>query len=207
MSLANALASGLQHMQCELASDRQAALLVYLALIEKWNKVYNLTAVRDTAQMVPLHLLDALSIRPYLTGDHILDVGTGAGLPGIPLALAEPQRQFVLLDSALKRTRFVTQAVAELGLENVEVVQSRIEDYSPAQAFDCIVSRAFSAVQDFVSATERLRAPQGRLLAMKGKPPEQEINNLPRDWSCELQKLLVPGVEGERHVLILMRNL
>jgi 16S rRNA (guanine527-N7)-methyltransferase len=194
-------------MQCALDGDQQSALLGYLALLEKWNKVYNLTAVRDPAQMVPQHLLDALSIRPYLHGERILDVGTGAGLPGIPLAIAEPQREFVLLDSALKRTRFVTQAVAELGLKNVEVVQARIEDYQPTALFDTITSRAFTATGDFVAATGHLLADNGRLLAMKGKLPEQEINSLPDQWVCEVHKLAVPGVIGERHILLIMQNL
>ncbi|WP_126457157.1 16S rRNA (guanine(527)-N(7))-methyltransferase RsmG [Sulfuriflexus mobilis] len=207
MSLASALAQGLHTMQCALDEDQQSALLRYLTLLEKWNKVYNLTAVRDPAQMVPQHLLDALSIRPYLAGRRILDVGTGAGLPGIPLAIAEPECEFVLLDSALKRTRFVTQTVAELGLKNVEVVQARIEDYAPKALFDTITSRAFTATGDFVAATGHLLADKGCLLAMKGKLPEEEINHLPRQWSCEAHKLAVPGVVGERHVLVLKQNL
>lgn len=206
MSLANALAQGLHAMQCDLDGDQQSALLAYLSLLEKWNKVYNLTAVRDPEQMVPQHLLDALSIRPYLSGKRILDVGTGAGLPGIPLAIAEPEYEFVLLDSALKRTRFVTQAVGELGLKNVEVVQSRIADYQPAELFDTITSRAFTATEDFVAATGHLLADKGQLLAMKGKLPEQEINNLPDQWSCKAHKLDVPGVVGERHLLVIKQN-
>ena len=207
MSLASALAQGLQTMQCALDGDQQSALLGYISLLEKWNKVYNLTAVRDPAPMVPQHLLDALSIRPYLFGKHILDVGTGAGLPGIPLALAEPEREFVLLDSAMKRTRFVTQAVGELGLKNVEVVQARIEDYQPKALFDTITSRAFTATGDFVAATGHLLVDGGQLLAMKGKIPEQEINSLPNQWSCEVHKLVVPGVVGNRHVLLIKQNL
>lgn len=206
MSLASALAQGLLTMQCALDGDQQSSLLGYLTLLEKWNKVYNLTAVRDPAQMVPQHLLDALSIRPYLSGRRILDVGTGAGLPGIPLAIAEPQCEFVLLDSALKRTRFVTQAVGELGLKNVEVVQARIEDFQPAELFDTITSRAFTATEDFVSATGHLLADNGQLVAMKGKLPQQEINSLPNQWVCEAHKLDVPGVVGERHVLLIKQN-
>lgn len=206
MSLSGALAQGLLTMQCALDGDQQSALLAYVALLEKWNKVYNLTAVRDPAQMLPQHLLDALSIRPYLSGTRLLDVGTGAGLPGIPLAIAEPEREFVLLDSAMKRTRFVTQAVGELGLKNVEVVQVRIEDYRPAALFDTITSRAFTATGDFVAATGHLLAAKGQLLAMKGKLPEQEISSLPGQWSCEAHKLVVPGVVGERHVLVIKQN-
>ena len=206
MSLASALAEGLETMQCVLDGDQQSSLLGYVSLLEKWNKVYNLTAVRDPAQMVPQHLLDALSIRPYLSGKRILDVGTGAGLPGIPLAIADPEREFVLLDSALKRTRFVTQAVGELGLKNVEVVQARIEDYQPEELFDTITSRAFTATEDFVSATGHLLVDNGLLVAMKGKLPQQEINSLPKQWACEAHKLDVPGVIGERHALLIKQN-
>ena len=206
MSLASALAEGLDTMQCALDGDQQSALLGYLALLQKWNKVYNLTAVRDPSQMVPQHLLDALSIRSYLSGARILDVGTGAGLPGIPLAIAEPDREFVLLDSAMKRTRFVTQAVGELGLKNVEVVQARIEDYQPEELFDTITSRAFTATEDFVAATGHLLVNDGLLLAMKGKLPQQEINSLPKQWACEAHKLDVPGVVGERHALLIKQN-
>ena len=206
MSLTNALAEGLDAMQCALDTDQQSALLSYISLLKKWNKVYNLTAVRDPAEMVHQHLLDALSVRPYLSGQRILDVGTGAGLPGIPLAIAEPEKTFVLLDSALKRTRFVVQAVAELGLKNVEVVQTRIEDYQSDELFDTIISRAFTATEDFVAATGHLLKDQALLLAMKGKLPQQEINSLPSQWRCEAHKLDVPGVIGERHALLIKHN-
>jgi len=204
--LAKTLAAGLQQTGCELADDVQSSLLAYIGLLNKWNKTYNLTAVRDIRQMVPQHLLDSLSINSFLRGDRILDVGTGAGLPGIPLALANPDKQFVLLDSALKRTRFVTQVVAELGLSNVTVVQSRIEDYEPGAGFDTVVSRAFTAMADFVRATDRLCKRSGQLLAMKGRFPVQEINDLPDDWQGITEPLAVPGIDAERHIVILSRN-
>jgi len=204
--LAKSLASGLQQTGCEMAGDIQTSLLDYISLLDKWNKTYNLTAVRDIRQMVSQHLLDSLSINQYLRGDRILDVGTGAGLPGIPLAVANPDKTFVLLDSAMKRTRFVTQVVGELGLTNVEVVQSRIEAYEPEQAFDTIVSRAFTAMADFVRATERLCRDEGQLLAMKGRFPTQEINDLPENWQARTDSLDVPGIEAERHLVILSRK-
>jgi len=197
------LTEGLSQLSLPLADDVQQKLLQFVALIDKWNKVYNLTAVREPIDMVSHHLLDSLSILPYLKGSTVLDVGTGAGLPGIPLALASPERQFVLIDSALKRTRFVLQAVGELGLSNVKVVQSRIEDFQPDEKFDTVISRAFTATEMFVDKTGHLCKESGQLLAMKGRYPTQEISDLPINWVYESHKLAVPGVEGERHIVIL----
>ena len=204
--LASQLAEGLQSLDCKLDDDIQAKLIQYLVLLDKWNKTYNLTAVRDIRKMVSQHLLDSLSVNTYLQGARVLDVGTGAGLPGIPLALANPDKKFVLLDSAMKRTRFVTQAVGELGLKNVQVQQTRIEDYVPDDLFDTIISRAFTAMEDFVSATERLCAPSGQLLAMKGRFPTQEINSLPDQWQATSESLEVPSVNAERHIVVLTRK-
>ena len=167
MSQQRALATGLESLDLALSADVQARLLAYLALLDKWNRTYNLTAVRDPAAMVSRHVLDSLAVSPWLQGPRIIDVGTGAGLPGIPLALAHPHWQFVLLDSRRKRTRFVTQAVSELGLSNVHVVAGRVEDYAPDAPFQTVISRAFSQLADFVSAVGRLVAAEGRLLAMK----------------------------------------
>ena len=205
-NLAVSLAEGLQSLGCELNDDIQLSLIHYLQLLEKWNKTYNLTAVRDVQKMVAQHVLDSLSVTTYLRGKRVLDVGTGAGLPGIPLALANPDKEFVLLDSAIKRTRFVVQAVGELGLKNVEVVQSRIEDYQAEKLFDTIISRAFTAMDDFVSATQHLCAANGQLLAMKGRFPAQEINSLPDQWQIKSDSLDVPGVNAERHVVVLTRK-
>lgn len=200
------LAEGLQSLDCKLDEAIQIKLIDYLVLLNKWNKTYNLTAVRDIQKMVAQHLLDSLSVNTYLQGKRVLDVGSGAGLPGIPLALANPDKEFVLLDSALKRTRFMLQAVGELGLKNVEVIQSRIEDYHPNDLFDTIISRAFTAMQDFVAATERLCLPAGQLLAMKGRFPAQEINSLPDQWLVTPDLLDVPNVNAERHVVTLARK-
>jgi len=205
-NLSSQLAEGLQSLDCKLDDAIQAKLIQYIVLLDKWNKTYNLTAVRDIRKMLAQHLLDSLSVNTYLQGKRVLDVGTGAGLPGIPLALANPDKEFVLLDSALKRTRFVVQAVGELALKNVDVVQSRVEDYQPAHLFDTVISRAFTSMEDFVSATEHLCAANGQLLAMKGRFPTQEINSLPEHWQAKSETLEVPDVNAERHVVIVVRK-
>ena len=204
--LVTQLAEGLQSLDCKLDDAIQAKLIQYIVLLDKWNKTYNLTAVRDIEKMVAQHLLDSLSVNTYLQGERVLDVGTGAGLPGIPLALANPDKEFVLLDSAMKRTRFVLQAVGELGLKNVQVVQSRVEDYQADNLFDTIISRAFTAMDDFVGATQHLCQPKGQLLAMKGRFPTQEINSLPDQWQIKSELLEVPNLNAERHVVILVRK-
>ena len=206
MSFSHTLQTGLAQLDCVLDAAQQQQLLDYLALLDKWNRAYNLTAVRDPLKMVPLHLLDSLSIRPYLQGQQVLDVGTGAGLPGIPLAVAEPDRQFVLLDSNGKKTRFVLQAAQALGLNNVEVVQSRIETYTAVQPFDSIMSRAFATLADFIQGCAHLLAPGGQLLAMKGKHPADELAALPAGWQCSAEHVLkVPGIEAERRLLKIIR--
>lgn len=196
------LGEGLQQLGITLPMAVQAALLQFIALLGKWNRAYNLTAVREPAAMVPRHLLDSLAILPYVQGPHVLDVGSGAGLPGIPLALALPAVAFTLLDSNGKKTRFLTQAVAELHLENVTVVQSRIEDYHPPHAFDSVVTRAFAAVAEVVAVTGCLCAPQGQLLLMKGAYPERELAQLPAGFElASAERLHVPGLDAERHLL------
>ena len=200
------LDEGLAAMGIDLDAIARERLLGLLGLLGKWNKAYNLTAVRDPLAMVPKHLLDSLSLLPDLQGETVLDVGTGAGFPGLPLAIARPALNFTLLDSALKRVRFVRQAALELGLENVEVVQSRIEDYRPGRRFDTVTCRAFSSLGAFVEAAGGLVAPGGRLVAMKGRYPEDELAECPRDWRLrEARPVSVPGLDAERHQLILAR--
>lgn len=193
-----------------LQSDR---LLAYLALLVKWNRAYNLTAVRDPDEMLPRHLLDSLSILPLVIGAigdtaaRILDVGTGAGLPGIPLAIMLPGARFTLLDSNGKKTRFVRQAQLELGLENVEVVHARVEELHPAEPFDLITSRAFAPLPRMFAQTAHLLAPGGGYLAMKGAVPVEEIAELDREGIlAEVVPLQVPGTEGERHAILLRRG-
>lgn len=171
-------------------------LLQYLLLLNKWNLAYNLTAVRDLESMVSKHILDSVAIIPWLHGLRILDVGTGAGLPGIPLAITHPECQFVLLDSNGKKTRFLNEVKRQLSLNNLEVVQFRVENYHPAQAFDTVISRAFSSLDQMVHWTQHLIAADGIWLAMKGRYPDTELDMLHHQYRVE--RYNVAGIEGER---------
>jgi len=185
-----------------LDEKQQTKLISYVELLNKWNKTYNLTAVRKPEHMVTRHLLDSLSICPYLRGKNVLDVGTGAGLPGIPLAVVFPERQFTLLDSNNKKTRFVVQAVSELELPNVDVVQSRVEEYETNVLFDTITTRAYAAISDMVQQTSHLMANDGVFLAMKGVSPLVEMDELPSNYVVSENHLIaVPGLDEERHLL------
>lgn len=198
------LESGLSALDLELSQAACDRLLAYLALLHKWNRAYNLTAVRDPLQMIGLHLLDSLAVLPHVRGPRVLDVGTGAGLPGIPLAVARPDWALTLLDSNGKKTRFVTQAAIELGLNNLTVVHSRVEEYVSERGFDTVVSRAFASLGEMLEATRHLLAPQGRLLAMKGAYPTAELAALPQGVVVEaVERLAVPGVDAARHVVLL----
>jgi len=203
-NLPRILAEGLAGLELELDEAVQKKLLDYVALLARWNRAYNLTAVREPAQMVVRHLLDSLVILPWLQGSRVLDVGTGPGLPGIPLALARAELDFSLLDSNGKKIRFLNQAVAELGLKNVNVVQSRVEAYRPRARFETIVARAFASIAGLVEQTRHLLAADGRYLAMKGAYPEAEVAALPADFEVSgVHTLRVPGLEAERHLLII----
>ena len=198
------LSKGLRQLEMAQPLDgkQQSKLIKYVELLDKWNKTYNLTAVRKPEQMITRHLLDSLSIYSYLRGKHILDVGTGAGLPGIPLAIVFPERQFMLLDSNSKKTRFVTQAVSELELSNVNVVQSRVENFQSPALFDTIITRAYSAIGDMLKQTSHLLANEGIFLAMKGANPVAEIDELSSSYVVENSYAVkVPGLEEERHLL------
>lgn len=200
------LQGGLQQLSLQVAEEIQQKMLTYIALLGKWNRAYNLTSVRDPGQMVVRHLLDSLAILPWLRGPSILDVGSGAGLPGIPLALVRPEWQFVLLDSNGKKTRFITQAIAELGLENVQVIHARAEDYHPAQLHNTIVSRAFTSLENMVNMVGRECAPGGCLLAMKGVNPVAELEQLPEQYQISsIETLTVPHLDAERHLVVIER--
>jgi len=199
------LLSGLAALLLELSDDQVDALLEYILLIQKWNKAYNLTAVREPLEMVGLHLLDSLAILPHLKPSRIADIGTGAGLPGIPLAIARPDCHFTLLDSNSKKTRFVQQAVLELKLANVEVVHARVENFKPSLAFDSVLARAFTDMLELFALTEHLLAECGWLLAMKGQVPQQELAGL--DAHYQIIPLTVPGVDAERCLIRTERNL
>lgn len=198
------LAQGLSEMGLLLDAATQVRLLQYIGLMEKWNRVYNLTAIREQFQMVGNHLLDSLVLTPYISGVQVLDVGSGAGLPGIPLALACPQLEVTLLDSNHKKTAFLRQAVAELALANVTVAAERVETWQPAQKFDCIVSRAFAELAEFVNLAKHLLAPGGYFAAMKGLHPYDEIERLPSGWRTkEVIDLHVPGLNATRHLVLI----
>jgi 16S rRNA (guanine527-N7)-methyltransferase len=205
MTLEEQLAGGLSAMGLALPPDARTRLLDYVHLIAKWNRVHNLTAVREPEQMITLHLLDSLSVLPHLdAAKTVLDVGSGAGLPGIPLAIARPDLRITLLDSSHKKATFLTQARSELGLAGVEVACERVEQWKPAQAFDAVVSRAFSELADFVSQAQHLVAPGGLMLAMKGVHPFDEIAKVPASHRVErVVELTVPQLDAKRHLVLL----
>ncbi len=204
-SPAEALHAGLLELGGQ-APDPQTeiALLSYLALLERWNKAYNLTAIKDPVQMVTRHLLDSLSVAPWIKGSRLLDAGTGAGLPGIPLAITKPDLDVTLLDSSGKKIRFLNHVRRELGLDNITTVQERLEAYSVETRYDAIISRAFTNLASFARAARRLAAAPSRLLAMKGRFPQSELDELP-EWIRidSVEKLDVPGLQEDRHLVIM----
>ena len=196
------LNAGLKELGLELPEPTRDSLIAYVELLAKWSKAYNLTAVRDPVQMVSKHLLDSLAVIPYLQGKEVIDIGCGAGIPGIPLSLCFPDKRFTLLDSNGKKTRFCTQAVAELGLKNVTVVQARAEEFQSDIQFETIITRAFASLADMLAGSRHLLAPGGEFLAMKGIYPEEELAELPPGFTVvEVLPLQVPGVEGARHLV------
>lgn len=196
------LADGIAALALDLNAAAQSQLLVYLQLLAKWNQAYNLTAIRRLGEMVTKHLLDSLAVIPYLQGGRILDAGTGAGLPGIPLAIAYPEREFVLLDSNGKKAAFLRQACQTLNLKNVKTVNERVETYSEPPGFDSIVSRAFASIADMLQLTQHLLAPGGQFLAMKGVYPAAELQALPAPYKLLASRtLLIPGLDAERHLI------
>lgn len=202
MSLAEELQHGIAQLGITLDADAQGRLLDYLALLHKWNKVYNLTAIREPRQMVSNHLLDSLAVLPHLWAGRWLDVGSGAGLPGLVLAIAQPDWQFTLLDSNSKKTGFVQQAIIELGLRNVSVHCARVEEWQTMERFDGIISRAFSKLGEFLRSTRHLMAPHGCWAAMKGAP-QQELAGLP--VGCRVERVIplqVPGLHAARSLVI-----
>jgi 16S rRNA (guanine527-N7)-methyltransferase len=205
MSLAPAIADGLAAMSIEMPAATRDRLEQHLQLIARWNRVHNLTAVRETEQMVVLHLLDSLSVLPHLESARtVLDVGSGPGLPGIPIAIARPDAHVTLLDSSHKKCAFLRQAKTELGLSNVEVVCDRVENWNPGPRFDAVVSRAFSDLADFVAQAQHLVAPGGRLIAMKGVYPFDEIARVPATHRvAQVLELHVPSLDAKRHLVFL----
>ena len=199
--------SGLKKLACSPDEKQLALLKQYVDLLNRWNKTYNLTSVRDPKDMIPLHVFDSLVVADFIKGDNCLDVGSGGGLPTIPLAIMQPQRQFTALDTNGKKTRFIQQAVIELGLKNVSVVHERVEKWLADKVFDAIISRAFASIHDFVSSSSLHLAKGGTMYAMKGQYPTAEMQYLPKGFTLgESHELHVPLVEGERHLLEITRD-
>lgn len=198
----NLWASGLASLDCKLDDDQITLLKRYIELLVLWNKTYNLTAIRDSDEMIPLHIFDSLAVANFIKGNTCLDVGSGAGLPTIPLAIIQPNRQFTALDTNGKKTRFIQQAVIELGLKNVSVKQERIEKWQSEIKFDAIISRAFSSIHDFVKPSSKHLKDDGVLYAMKGLFPENELHDLDNKFELfQSHKLTIPFVKAERHLL------
>jgi 16S rRNA (guanine527-N7)-methyltransferase len=201
------LQQGIADLGMALPQSTTERLLEYLALLAKWNHVYNLTAIREETKWVSHHLLDSLAVVPHLPAGRLVDVGSGAGLPGIPIAFACPDRQVTLLDSNQKKGAFLTQSSTELALANVKVVIERSESYRPDHDFDVVISRAFSSIADFIRLAGHLCRPGGVLVAMKGARPDAEIAQLPDSWKAEtIIPLHVPQLDAERHLVMLRRS-
>ncbi|RZI44379.1 16S rRNA (guanine(527)-N(7))-methyltransferase RsmG [Herbaspirillum sp. HC18] len=204
-TLMRTLAEGVRELKLDLSNAQLGKLMDYLALLSKWNAVYNLTALRDPAQMVTHHLLDSLAVVPAFAGAHnILDVGAGGGLPGIVLAIARPDMRVSMIDTVHKKTAFLTQVKAELGLSNVTVHTGRVEQLQAAQKFDVITSRAFAELNDFVTWSGHLLQDGGCFVALKGVMPKEEIARLPAAWKVlKVESLIVPGLDAERHLIFI----
>ena len=202
------LETGLRELNLNCSSLQLEKLLKYLELLQRWNKAFNLTAIRDPLQMVRLHLLDSLAIHPYVQGlKSIIDVGTGPGLPGIPLAILNPEIDFTLLDSNGKKTRFLFQAINELKLTNASEINHRVEAYQPNQLFDAVISRAFSSISDMLNQCDHLVSDQGCFLAMKGKKPDSELSQMSKAYKViEVSEVNVPLIDSERHLIKIIKT-
>ena len=205
MTLATRIDEGLDATGLHPEAPARAAMQAHLELIAKWNRVHNLTSVREPEQMVTLHLLDSLSLLPHLGAvRRVADVGTGAGFPGVPLALARPELKVALVESSHKKCSFLEQVKAELAIANVDVVCERVEQWRPAEPFDAVISRAFADLADFVAQAAHLVAPGGRMLAMKGVHPYDEIARLPATHRArDVIELKVPGLDAKRHLVVI----
>ena len=202
LSLTEQLKTGLSSLDLDLDNEKVEQLVQYLQLLDKWNKAYNLSGIKEVQRMVAYHLLDSLAIVPHIDGNIILDVGTGAGLPGIPLAICFPEKRFLLLDSNGKKTRFLFQVKIELGLDNVEVFHNRLETFQSQEQIDIVLCRAYATLAKVVSQCGHLMKADCRLLAMKGQFPEEEIVELPASFRfVKTNELNVPGVDGTRHLI------
>jgi 16S rRNA (guanine527-N7)-methyltransferase len=205
--LGDFLGAGLEALDQQIGAPDRERLLRFVELLAQWNRAFNLTAVRDPREMIPRHLLDSLAVRPFLEGECVLDLGTGAGLPGIPLALSEPARRFWLLDGNGKKIRFVRQAAMELRASNLDAVHCRIESYRPDRKFSTIVCRAVAAAHEIYAQAAPVLDRPGRLLLMKGRYPSDELENPAlADLDLRVHRLRVPFLEGERHLIEIRRE-
>ncbi|PCJ43555.1 MAG: 16S rRNA (guanine(527)-N(7))-methyltransferase RsmG [SAR86 cluster bacterium] len=200
------LANGIKQLNLNIDEKKQKLLLTYLEQLTKWNQAYNLSGIKDPARMLPLHLLDSLSILPFINEKSVLDVGTGAGLPGMPIAICNPDKEISLLDSKGKKTRFLFQVSTQLKLKNVVVIHDRVENYRSGKGFDIVISRAYSSLSQFIAQTRHLLGEKGKLLAMKGHYPQAELDDLPDDFKLlNIHELQIPGEAGARHLLEIIR--
>ncbi|ALB61002.1 rRNA small subunit methyltransferase, glucose inhibited division protein GidB [Cronobacter condimenti 1330] len=203
----NTLTRLLDDAGISLPEHQKAQLVAYVDMLNKWNKAYNLTSVRDPGEMLVRHIMDSIVVEPHLQGSRFIDVGTGPGLPGVPLAIVRPDSHFTLLDSLGKRVRFLRQVQHELKLENITPVQSRVEAFPAEPAFDGVISRAFASLSDMVNWCHHLPGDAGRFYALKGQRPDDEIAVLPEGFGVEeIIRLSVPRLDGERHLVILKAN-
>ncbi len=198
------LLDGIAALHLTIDDGKVTRLLAFIDLMEKWNKAYNLTAIKSKPEMVKLHLLDSLTVLPHLNGERFIDIGTGAGLPGIPLAIGMPHLEFTLLDSNAKKTRFVQQVVLELKLSNVKIVTSRVEDFQPEQCYDMVLTRAFAELAEIIQSTRHLLTRSGKLLAMKGRFTDTEFRRFKNQ--ATIIPVQVPGVEAERNLVSIGLN-
>lgn len=210
MTQADLLAAGIAEMHLDVSIETQQKMLSYLSLLQKWNKVYNLTAVRDPLEMVTLHLLDSLSVLPYVNANNLLDVGSGGGLPGVVLAICEPNLQVTTIDTVQKKAIFMRQVKGELGLHNLQVVHARVENFKPAEKFEVIISRAFSDLALFIKLTRNLLDQNGQWLAMKGQVPHHELEMVVLEsLKLKVQEIIpltLAGLDAERHLVVLENN-
>ncbi len=199
------LTDGATRLGLDLAEATVERLLDYIDLLVRWNRAYNLSAVRDPREMITRHLLDSLAITPWVTGDRLADVGSGAGLPGLPLAILAPRRQVLLIDANGKKARFLRAAIRDLGLRNARVAESRVEDVE--ETFDCVTARAFATLAEMLQGGGQLLGPDGRWLAMKGRFPQDEIDAVPAGFRIEaVHALEVPGLDAARHLVVIQRK-
>lgn len=205
LTIAQLLADGIDKLGLNLDQACQQRQLAFVEQLQKWNKIYSLTAIRSHRQSVSLHILDSLALLPFLHGRRIIDVGTGPGLPGIPLALARPDLEFTLLDSNGKKTRFLTQMKIQLGLKNVQVIHSRVELYKAEEPYDMILTRAFGSVFDTLALTDHLTGEKTRILLMKSRDVFEEQKQIPPGYHAQITHLKVPYIEAERNVLQLVK--